>query len=138
MMHCSLGLSIFVQVLPLVPPEEEFWSPYTGLDALCGNTLMISLDDLVEEGLLDKADLPSAVDPAVAADFFKVCLPSPKLTPQLLLPLSCLAFLLMPPLMLPLVVEPSFCRSEHHNGLKTVWCGASVRASAGRQITLLA
>jgi hypothetical protein len=60
------------QVLPLVPPEEEFWSPYTGLDALCGSTLMISLDELVKEGLLDKADLPEDVDHTLAADFFKV------------------------------------------------------------------
>lgn len=54
-----------------MPPEEEFWSPYTGLDALCGSTLMISLDELVKEGLLDKADLPAAADPNLPADFFK-------------------------------------------------------------------
>ncbi len=57
----------------MVPPEEEFWSPYTGLDALCGNTLMISLDTLVDEGLLDKADLPAVVPEDLPADFFKVC-----------------------------------------------------------------
>ena len=61
-----------IQVLPLVPPEDVFWSPYSGLDALCGNTLMISLDELVNDGLLDKSDLPKAI-PVTTADFFKVC-----------------------------------------------------------------
>ncbi len=60
------------QVLPLVPPEEAFWSPYTGLDALCGSTLMISLDELVKEGLLDSADLPDLIETHLPADFFKV------------------------------------------------------------------
>ena len=38
------------QVLPLVPPgrpipgiREDYWSPYSGRDASCGNTLIISL-----------------------------------------------------------------------------------------------
>ncbi|KAK9836949.1 hypothetical protein WJX81_002075 [Elliptochloris bilobata] len=53
----SAGMQAW-QVLPLVPPEEAFWSPYTGLDALCGNTLLIALDALVDAGFLDKADLP--------------------------------------------------------------------------------
>ena len=58
-------------MLPLVPPETLAWSPYSGLDALCGNVLLISLDNLVEDGLLSKADLPSKV--AVAdCDFPKV------------------------------------------------------------------
>lgn len=60
------------QVLPLVPPEEEFWSPYTGLDALCGSTLVISLDELVTEGLLQASDLPPIVADGTA-DFFAVC-----------------------------------------------------------------
>ena len=60
------------QVLPLVPPEEEFWSPYTGLDALCGSTLVISLDELVKEGLLEASDLPPIVADGTA-DFFAVC-----------------------------------------------------------------
>ena len=59
------------QVLPLVPPEEEFWSPYTGLDALCGNTLMIALDALVGAGLLDAADVPPK-RPTADADFAHV------------------------------------------------------------------
>lgn len=60
-----------MQVLPLCPPEDVFWSPYSGLDALCGNPLMISLDELVKEGLLDKADLPKEI-PVTTADFFTV------------------------------------------------------------------
>lgn len=59
------------QVLPLCPPEDIFWSPYSGLDALCGNTLMISLDELVKDGLLSKADLPEEI-PVTTADFSKV------------------------------------------------------------------
>jgi len=51
-----------------VPPEEAFWSPYTGLDALCGNTLLISLDALVADGLLARADLPPA-RPVADVDF---------------------------------------------------------------------
>jgi 4-alpha-glucanotransferase len=53
------------QVLPLVPPgrpipgvREDYWSPYSGRDAHCGNTLIISLDDLVSDGLLAAAELP--------------------------------------------------------------------------------
>ena len=47
------------QVLPLVPPEDTYWSPYSGLDALCGNPLLIDLEDLVTRGLLDPKDLPA-------------------------------------------------------------------------------
>ena len=53
-------------MLPLVPPETGFWSPYSGLDALCGNVLLIALDELVEEGLLDESDIPSPVPVAFA------------------------------------------------------------------------
>jgi 4-alpha-glucanotransferase len=49
------------QVLPLVPPEDTYWSPYSGLDALCGNPLLIDLEDLVTRGLLDPKDLPDEV-----------------------------------------------------------------------------
>ena len=58
-------------MLPLCPPEDIFWSPYSGLDALCGNTLMISLDELVKDGLLSKTDLPEEI-PITTADFSKV------------------------------------------------------------------
>ena len=30
------------QALPLVPPEAAVWSPYTGLDTLCGNMLLMT------------------------------------------------------------------------------------------------
>ena len=53
------------QVLPLVPPgrpipgiREDYWSPYSGRDASCGNTLIISLQSLVTDGLLQASDLP--------------------------------------------------------------------------------
>lgn len=49
------------QVLPLVPPgrkANEDGSPYSGQDANCGNTLLISLEELVKDGLLTKEELP--------------------------------------------------------------------------------
>ncbi|KAL5982040.1 4-alpha-glucanotransferase dpe1, chloroplastic/amyloplastic [Asimina triloba] len=58
------GCSIW-QVLPLVPPgrkANEDGSPYAGLDANCGNTLLISLEGLVEDGLLRKDELPEPMD----------------------------------------------------------------------------
>eukprot|EP00208_Stichococcus_sp_RCC1054_P003340 CAMPEP_0206140558 /NCGR_PEP_ID=MMETSP1473-20131121/9760_1 /ASSEMBLY_ACC=CAM_ASM_001109 /TAXON_ID=1461547 /ORGANISM="Stichococcus sp, Strain RCC1054" /LENGTH=558 /DNA_ID=CAMNT_0053534735 /DNA_START=359 /DNA_END=2035 /DNA_ORIENTATION=- len=61
----SAGMQLW-QVLPLVPPEDTYWSPYSGLDALCGNPLMIDLDDLVVRGLLDKKDLPEKMKVADA------------------------------------------------------------------------
>ena len=45
-------------MLPLVPPDS-FWSPYSGLDALCGNPLLIPLDELAELGLLEEGELPA-------------------------------------------------------------------------------
>ena len=47
-----------LQMLPLVPPDS-FWSPYSGLDALCGNPLLIPLNELAELGLLEKGELPA-------------------------------------------------------------------------------
>ncbi|XP_038901901.1 4-alpha-glucanotransferase, chloroplastic/amyloplastic isoform X5 [Benincasa hispida] len=58
------GFSVW-QVLPLVPPgrkANEEGSPYSGQDANCGNTLLISLDELVKDGLLTKDELPKPVD----------------------------------------------------------------------------
>lgn len=46
------------QVLPLVPPDQMFYSPYTGLDANCGNPLLVSLDSLIQEGLLNSDEAP--------------------------------------------------------------------------------
>ncbi|XP_022154165.1 4-alpha-glucanotransferase, chloroplastic/amyloplastic isoform X2 [Momordica charantia] len=58
------GFSVW-QVLPLVPPgrkANEEGSPYSGQDANCGNTLLISLDELVKDGLLTKDELPKPVN----------------------------------------------------------------------------
>ncbi|KAL5192443.1 4-alpha-glucanotransferase, chloroplastic/amyloplastic [Glycine soja] len=58
------GCSVW-QVLPLVPPgrkANEEGSPYSGQDANCGNTLLISLEGLVEDGLLEKHELPQPID----------------------------------------------------------------------------
>lgn len=68
------------QVLPLVPPEREYWSPYSGLDALCGNTLLIPLDGLVDLALLESSELPSSLtDPtnshANFTDVFEIKFP---------------------------------------------------------------
>ncbi|XP_021887450.1 4-alpha-glucanotransferase DPE1, chloroplastic/amyloplastic [Carica papaya] len=50
-----------MQVLPLVPPDEG-GSPYSGKDANCGNTLLISLEELVKDGLLSKDELPEPIN----------------------------------------------------------------------------
>lgn len=60
----STGCSVW-QVLPLVPPgrkANEDGSPYAGQDANCGNTLLISLEELVKDGLLMKDELPDHLD----------------------------------------------------------------------------
>jgi len=44
-----------------VPPDPEYYSPYSGLDANCGNPLLISIDALIMEGLLAPADKPPVV-----------------------------------------------------------------------------
>ncbi|PSS30298.1 4-alpha-glucanotransferase/amyloplastic like [Actinidia chinensis var. chinensis] len=58
------GCSLW-QVLPLVPPgrkANEEGSPYSGQDANCGNILLISLEELVKDGLLMKEELPEPID----------------------------------------------------------------------------
>lgn len=57
------------QVLPLVPPDPLYWSPYSGEDALCGNVLLIPLDGLVHMGLLEEGDLPEAMPSTRIAEF---------------------------------------------------------------------
>ncbi|XP_048501713.1 4-alpha-glucanotransferase, chloroplastic/amyloplastic isoform X1 [Beta vulgaris subsp. vulgaris] len=60
----SAGCSVW-QVLPLVPPgrkANEEGSPYSGQDANCGNTLLISLEELVKDGLLYDKELPQPID----------------------------------------------------------------------------
>lgn len=71
------------QVLPLVPPgrpipgvREDYWSPYSGRDAHCGNTLMISLDMLVEDGLLKQHELPHPYGIHSEVNFAEVALKS--------------------------------------------------------------
>lgn len=49
------------QVLPLVPPDPLFYSPYSGLDTNCGNPLLIDLEALITEGLLEEGDRPAAM-----------------------------------------------------------------------------
>ena len=61
-----------LQLLPLVPPETNYWSPYSGLDALCGNTLMLPIDELIGMGLLDEADRPPAQPVELNCDFAAV------------------------------------------------------------------
>lgn len=58
------------QVLPLVPPDQMFYSPYTGLDANCGNPLLISIDELIKEGLLQQHEAPEQI-PLGPAEFEK-------------------------------------------------------------------
>jgi 4-alpha-glucanotransferase len=48
-------------VLPLVPPDPEYYSPYSGLDTNCGNPLLIDLEALITEGLLEEAHRPAAM-----------------------------------------------------------------------------
>lgn len=57
------------QLLPLVATGDG-GSPYNGLSAFAGNTLLLSADLLVEDGLLDEDDArPPARFPADCADF---------------------------------------------------------------------
>jgi 4-alpha-glucanotransferase len=63
----SAGLRVW-QVLPLVPPEDKYWSPYSSTDAKAGNVLMIAVEELVEMGLLSPEDLPPQ-QPVADADF---------------------------------------------------------------------
>lgn len=56
----SAGLQVW-QILPLVPPDPMFYSPYSGTDSNAGNPLVISIDDLIKDGLLDASDAPAPV-----------------------------------------------------------------------------
>ena len=58
-------------MLPLVPPDADYFSPYSGRDAHCGNPLLLSLDLLVQDGLLLQSDLPPEA-PVADADFAKL------------------------------------------------------------------
>ena len=69
-MHKS-GFTVW-QTLPLVPPEQETWSPYSSTDANCCNTLLISLAGLVEDGLLKDSELPEPLPLTGKAEFAQV------------------------------------------------------------------
>ncbi|EFN57034.1 hypothetical protein CHLNCDRAFT_21506 [Chlorella variabilis] len=60
------------QLLPLVPPENTYWSPYSGLDGLCGNTLLLPVEELVQMGLLEGGELPAPQPVELHADFAAV------------------------------------------------------------------
>lgn len=63
----------FWQILPLSPTEQSSGnSPYSGLSAFAGNILLISPDQLVEDGLLQAQDLPSEEEKSNKVDFKKV------------------------------------------------------------------
>jgi malto-oligosyltrehalose synthase/4-alpha-glucanotransferase len=64
----------FWQVLPLTPTEEgQGNSPYSSVSSSAGNTLLISPDLLVKEGLLSEEDVAACHLPAQSAvDFSKV------------------------------------------------------------------
>jgi 4-alpha-glucanotransferase len=64
------GMQVW-QLLPLVPPDPMYYSPYSGTDGNCGNPLLISIDALIDEGLLDTSDAPPKV-PVGPADFATV------------------------------------------------------------------
>ncbi|KAJ9509665.1 hypothetical protein QJQ45_011343 [Haematococcus lacustris] len=66
----SAGMQCW-QILPLVPPDPMFYSPYSGTDSNAGNPLVISIDDLIRDGLLDASDAPARV-PVADVNFAKV------------------------------------------------------------------
>lgn len=70
------------QVLPLGPTGYGN-SPYQSFSAFAGNSLLVSLDSLAEEGLLDRADLPGeTVFPTDAVAFDEVALQQTRLMSQ--------------------------------------------------------
>ncbi|UYQ95968.1 4-alpha-glucanotransferase [Chitinophaga horti] len=64
------GQSIW-QVLPLNPTDNSGFSPYSALSAMAGNTLLISPDCLVEDGLLHASDLKAHALPQQGKADFK-------------------------------------------------------------------
>ncbi|MGN6503982.1 MAG: 4-alpha-glucanotransferase [Tepidisphaeraceae bacterium] len=59
------------QMLPLTPTGAGH-SPYTAFSAFAGNPLLISLEDLAEDGLLDPADLQPPRFPRDRVDYERV------------------------------------------------------------------
>lgn len=72
------------QVLPLHPTSPAFGnSPYSSISAFAGNTLLVSPDLLVEEGLLSREDLdPIPPFPEGRCDFFEAIRYKDKLLEQ--------------------------------------------------------
>lgn len=77
----SAGMQCW-QVLPLVPPDPEYFSPYSGLDTNCGNPLLISIDALITEGLLAPSDAPSGLKASGDVDFAAVAAAKAPLLPK--------------------------------------------------------
>ncbi|WP_316831727.1 malto-oligosyltrehalose synthase [Pedobacter aquatilis] len=62
------------QLLPLNPTKSaNGHSPYSSSSAMAGNTLLISLDDLAEDGFIDQSDLIKAKLPASEMVDFEAC-----------------------------------------------------------------
>jgi malto-oligosyltrehalose synthase/4-alpha-glucanotransferase len=60
------------QLLPVNPVSEPAgFSPYSGYSSMAGNTLLISPDELVVEGLLDPEELPGKKEELSHVDFSK-------------------------------------------------------------------
>ena len=81
--HLAVPRILCLQVLPLVPPDEDYFSPYSGQDALCGHPLLISLEHLVELGLLEQgAQISCFYVCDIAAPLFRPYRPCPQIAAQ--------------------------------------------------------
>lgn len=58
------------QMLPVGPTGGGF-SPYSGVSAFAGNPILVSLDDLVDDGLLEKHELPAEDFPRDQVDYVR-------------------------------------------------------------------
>ena len=67
----ATGNSVW-QLLPLHPPANEAWSPYDATSAHAGFDLLISLDELVANGLLDSVQLDGAPPNLDVVDYWTV------------------------------------------------------------------
>jgi 4-alpha-glucanotransferase len=68
----SLSLQKYWQLLPLSPVNDcDQYSPYSSWAAMGGNTLLISPELLVEDGLLTNTELDLYLQPSVATADFK-------------------------------------------------------------------
>ncbi len=60
------------QVLPLNPPANDGYSPYSSTSAFAGNGMMVSLERLAQRGWLDPARLKNLPDSVGPIDYEKV------------------------------------------------------------------